>query len=252
MMADDKDGPFGKTAAGELAADPGAGENIATPSLAAAQDGPEGTEAPVASPAPGPQKPEKLKKPSSAPGLVAALIVGAIGGFGGAYGLRYLNSLQGPDPVDHIAELNTRADALEHNGAASAAALAALENRLASDEGAAGKARAAAEAALSDLRKAVAARPVAAADGVPAEAPDLGPIEDKIGALEKKLGSLDAVQQKLGQIEASLAGAESGRQGRSGSRARRSARQGAFRGPFARRRRDEPDATRQPRRALRQ
>ena len=98
MMADDKDGPFGKTAAGELAADPGAGENIAAPSQAAAQDGLEGVEAPVASPALGPQKAEKLKKSSSAPGLVAALIVGALGGFGGAYGLRYLDFAAGSRP----------------------------------------------------------------------------------------------------------------------------------------------------------
>ncbi len=204
MMADDKDGPFGSAAAGESAADPGAGEKIDAASPFAAQDGGEEAEAPVASPADA-RKAEKVKKPSSAPGWIAAFVIGALGGFGGAYALRYVDALQGPDPVDHITELNARADALEHNGASSAAALATLERRLASDEDAAAKARAAAEAALSDLRKAVAARPVAAAGGGQGEAPDLGPIEDKIGTLEKKLGSLDAVQLKLGQIEASLA-----------------------------------------------
>jgi hypothetical protein len=204
-MADDKDGPFGKTAAGESAADPGVGEKTDDGSLSAAQDGGEGAEASVASTATGAQKAEKVKKPSSAPGWIAAFVIGALGGLGGAYALRYVDALQGPDPVDHIAELDARADALEHNGATAAAALAALESRLASDEDAAAKARAAAEAALSDLRKAVAARPVAAAGGGQAEATDLGPIEDKIGTLEKKLGSLDAVQQKLGQIEAALA-----------------------------------------------
>jgi hypothetical protein len=209
-MADDKDGPFGKTAAGESAADPGAGEKTDAAPLAAAQDPDEGpaafergaagaAEATVASPAPGPQK---LKQPSRAPGWAAALIIGALSGFGGAYALRYVDALQGPDPIDHIAELNARTDALEHNGEASLSALAALENRLAADEGAAAKARAAADAALSDLRKTLAARPVAAAGGGQAEAPDLRPIEDKIDALEKKLGSLDAVQQKVGQIDA--------------------------------------------------
>ena len=137
-------------------------------------------------------------------GLAAALIAGAIGGFGGAFALRYIDALQGPDPVDRIAELNARDDALARKSEASAAVLAALESRVAAVQSGAAKAAASTDAALSDLRAAVATRPVATG-GRAGRAADLGPVEEKIDALEKKLGSLDAVQQKVGEIETSLA-----------------------------------------------
>ena len=77
-----------------------------------------------------------------------------------------------------------------------------MEKRLAAEESAAAKAAASTDAALDDLRAALAAHPVAAAGAGQAEAPDLGAVEQKIGALENKLSALDAVQQKVGEIDA--------------------------------------------------
>ena len=204
-MADDKDDPFGKSHAGETAAEPGAEEKIDGASRSAAQDPDDAAGALAGAASPGPQNTERVKKPSRVLGLAAALIVGAIGGFGGAFALRYIDALQGPDPVDRIAELNARDDALARKSEASAAALAALESRVAAVQSGAAKAAAATDEALSDLRAAVAVRPVATGADGQAGAADLGPIEEKIDALEKKLGSLDAVQQKVGEIETSLA-----------------------------------------------
>jgi hypothetical protein len=205
MMADDKDEPFQRTAADVTSADQGA--LIAASSAAQAPDEGSGSEQ-IAASAPEigrAAKPDKPKRPSTASGLAAALIVGAIGGFGGAFALRYFDTLQGPDPVDRIAEANARADALEHKNAASDAALAALQSRVAAVEEGAGKKAATTDAALGELRKALETRPVVTADGQEIQAPDLAPMQQKIDALEGKLGSLDAVQQKVGEIETTLA-----------------------------------------------
>ncbi len=163
----------------------------------------------------GPQSPRKLqkeKKPSAAPGLAAALIIGALSGFGGAYALRYVDALQAPESGDRVAEANARAAALERKSEESAAALAALESRVATVESSAGQASAATDAALTDLRNVVSARPATGGDGAPSgapqapgrPAPDLGPIREKIDAVEKKLGSLDRVQKKLAELETAV------------------------------------------------
>ncbi len=207
-MADEKDEPFGKAPTGETAAQPGAAEKLDGGPPLGAQDPEEAAGAFTGETAPGPPKIGKVKNPSRAPALAAALIAGVVGGFGGAFALRYVDTLQGPAPVDRVAELNARADALERKSEASAAVLAALESRVAAVQSGAAKAAASTDAALSGLRAAFAARPAATTGAGQAEAPDLGPVEEKIDALEKKLGSLDAVQQKLAAIETSLAGAK--------------------------------------------
>jgi hypothetical protein len=142
----------------------------------------------------GPQKIVYAKPPSRAPTLIGALILGAISGFGGAFALRAYDAAQGPDINDSVAELNARAVELERKSETSAAALAALQTRLAAAENNAGKAAASADSALIEAQKALAARPVAAAaaEGRPAPAPDLGPIEAKIGAFEQKIKALEA------------------------------------------------------------
>lgn len=186
-MADHKDEPFEAAAGDETAAEP--------PRPVVAEP-----EAPAASTAGVAGKPERLKKPSRAPGWIAALFIGALGGFGGAFALRYIDALQGPDAVDQIGELNARTDALERNAEASAAAVAALQTRLDAVESGIAKKGAAADAAVNELRAAIAAHPAAVAGGQ--ETPDLAPIEAKIDALEKKLSGVDAVQQKAGEIDA--------------------------------------------------
>jgi hypothetical protein len=195
-MADEKNEPLEMKEADQTAGETGGEEKVDAASASAAQRLGE------AEPAPSAALPEKTKRPSGAPGWLAAFVIGALGGFGGAYALRYVDALQGPDPADRVAEVNARADALERKGEAYAAGVAALETRLAADESAAAKAAASTDAALDDLRAALAAHPVAAAGAGQAEAPDFGPIEQKIGALESKLSALDAVQQKVGEIDA--------------------------------------------------
>jgi hypothetical protein len=195
-MADEKNEPLATKEASQTAAETGGDEKVDAAFASAELHPGEAEPAPSASP------PQKVKRPSRAPGWLAAFIIGALGGFGGAYALRYVDALQGPDPIDRVAEVNARADALERKGDAYAAAVAALDKRLAADESAAAKAAASTDAALGDLRAALAAHPVAAAGAGQAEAPDLGPIEQKIDALQNKLSALDAVQQKVGEIDA--------------------------------------------------
>jgi hypothetical protein len=248
-MADDKEEPFRKgesepfrkTIIGKTSGEPGSyGASLSTekyPDQAPAAgndvsaDAPEtgdanadagsdahadAAQSPLAPSASGPQKIQKVKKPSAAPGLAAALIIGALSGFGGAYALRYVDALQGPDSADRGADANARAAALERKTEESAAALVALESRLAAVESNAGQASASTEAALTDVRNSIAEQRLAAsADGRPAEAqiqgrqlqtPELGPIREKIDAFEKKLGSLDSrVQKKLGELEVPFA-----------------------------------------------
>ena len=190
--------------------------------------------------------------------MAAALIAGLLGGFGGAYALRYVDALQGPDPADRAAELSARTDALERKTEASTAAVAALEGRVAAVESGAAKSAASTDTALSQLRAAVASHPAAAAGyGEPL---DLGPIEEKVSALEKKLGALDAVQQKageidavqqkLGAIEAALAAPKTDVKAEQERALADQHAKESRGGPFEGRRRDQPRAARQPRRTL--
>jgi hypothetical protein len=134
---------------------------------------------------------EKVKQPSRAPVLAAALILGALAGFGGAFALRMLDQQQAPDDGDHVAELNAHIVELEHKSEASAAALAAIESRLTGAENSAGKAAASAESALNELHAELAARPKEAGVSPGAEAPDIAPLEAKIAAFEQKVSALE-------------------------------------------------------------
>lgn len=207
-MADDKDELFQKATQAGPAPDGGAedasslapsGETATTPipqpeaassgdSLGEARPEPEAI-------APGQPKVapriEKVKQPSRAPVLAAALILGALAGFGGAFALRMLDQQQAPDEGDHVAELNAHIVELEHKSEASAAALAAIESRLTGAENSAGKAAASAESALNELHAELAARPKAAGESPGAEAPDIAPLEAKIAAFEQKVSALE-------------------------------------------------------------
>ncbi|VTZ27237.1 conserved hypothetical protein [Methylocella tundrae] len=134
---------------------------------------------------------EKVKQPSRAPVLAAALILGALAGFGGAFALRMLDQQQAPDDGDHVAELNAHIVELEHKSEASAAALAAIGSRLTAAENSAGKAAASADSALNELHAELAAQPKAAGESPGAEAPDIAPIEAKIAAFEQKVSALE-------------------------------------------------------------
>ena len=91
-----------------------------------------------------------------------------------------------------------RADAIEQKSDASAAAwrsaMAALEERVGAAQSAASKAATASASALSEMQKAIAARPVIMVepDGQHIELPDLAPLETRIATIEQKLGSLEA------------------------------------------------------------
>ncbi len=196
-MADDKDSKeelFQKTAEADESPD---SAEAAAP-LSAPDPAPRVEEPPPGAPEP---KAEKPRPPSRAPVLAGALIIGALAGFGGAFGLRYFDSLQGPDSTDRVDELNARAAELEHKAEASESEFAALKTRLAAAESSAGKAAASAGAALDELHQSLAARPEpapasAASPSSPAspeiKIPDIAPIESKLETFEKKLGALQA------------------------------------------------------------
>ncbi len=202
-MADDKDELFrAAAAAGETPNPPGEAAAMDDATEAAAQSSEtemphltEPAQAAVTAAANSPEpNPPASKPPSRAPVLAAALVLGALAGFGGALALRYLEAAQGSESSDRLDQLNARAAELEHKSDASTSAIAALETRLAAAESNAGKAATATGAAIDDLRSAMAARPAAAPQPAPESravaTPNLAPIESRIDAFEKRLGAL--------------------------------------------------------------
>ncbi|PNG24585.1 COG4223 family protein [Methylocella silvestris] len=236
-MAEDKDEPFRQTAGAGKSPDPDEGGAFApgggaemthieqdgeTPrDLAATLDNPDAGSAPADLPPPeqpykAPEQPHKTKEPSRAPLLVGALILGALGGVGGVLALRSFESLDAAPTADALAELNARAVEIEKKAEASAAALAALQGRVASAETTAGKASAAADAAVSEMHKSLAASAAPAPSGGDAAAPptgvaaaDLAPVASKVDAVASRVGAFEskvaAFESKLGAVEAKLA-----------------------------------------------
>lgn len=209
-MADDKDELFQEAARAGPAPDEGIDASAGTseksatpihPAGAASEDDSLGKEAAsrtiapetVAAGQPKVERPaKKLKQPSRAPVLVAALIVGALGGFGGAFALRALDEKQqGAGEGDRVAELNALIVELEHKSEASASALAAIEGRLTAAENSAGKASASADSVLKKLQTELAERPKAAGETHDVSVPDIAPLETKITTLGQKLSALE-------------------------------------------------------------
>lgn len=153
---------------------------------------------------------EQLKPRSRFPALAATAIAGGILGLGGSFALRHFENspTAGVASDDRIAALTTRLEAIEGKGdAASGTALAALEARVAAAESTANKAAETAASAQADLQKDSASRPAVqepAAGSTLAEAPDLGPLNERIGALEQKLASLEQSHSSLAEKQASL------------------------------------------------
>ncbi|ACK50509.1 conserved hypothetical protein [Methylocella silvestris BL2] len=231
-MAEDKDEPFRQAAGAGKSPAPGEGEAFAPDSpaettprdqdgeaprdIVAAQDHDDASDgsAAAAPVSPPPEQPHKAKQPSRAPLLIGALILGALGGVGGVLALRSFESLDTTPTADTLAELNARAVELEKKAEASAAAVAALQGRVASAESAAGKASASADAAVSEMHKSLAASSAAPVDGgaaapPPPAAADIAPVASRVDAVASRVSDFEskiaAVQAKLGDVEAALA-----------------------------------------------
>lgn len=197
-MVDDKDEPFQNAMGAETSTDT---DSALTPIEAGADaSGPD-----IKQPAAAAAHAEKRSRPSRGLGLSVALIAGLIGGFGGAFALRYFDTLAGPDPVDGVAEASARADALERKSAATDSALAALKARLGAVESGAGEQAASMQAALRDLRQSAAGREAPNGDGSQAEAPDLAPLQQKIDAIEEKVGAMESAMAPKADSDAEAA-----------------------------------------------
>jgi hypothetical protein len=122
-----------------------------------------------------------------------ALIIGGAAGFGGAYGLRFIDKWDAK-----YALLGERVDALEQQQKAAAAlttAQADLANRVTAIETQAHDDSAGFATLRGDIERLTTQKPGTAAAGAPA---DLGPLKQQLSALQDKLSSLTAQVGDLG------------------------------------------------------
>lgn len=155
------------------------------PDLETAADIPPETPAPAADAAKG-------RGGILAPALLA-LVIGAAAGFGGAYGLRFID--KSDSKIDLLGE---RVDALEQQQKATAAlttAQADLANRISAIETRAHDDSAGFATLRGDIERLTTQKPGTASAGASA---DLGPLKQQLSTLQDKLSSLTAQVNDLG------------------------------------------------------